>query len=218
MTLIGGIDDAGRGPVIGPLVIAGVLIHDYQMSGVQALGVRDSKSLTAGQREKLSKKIMLFVLKYTLIELSPIEVDKIVLEGKKLRKLNWLEAKTMAEVIERLRPEVAYVDASDVNEMRFAQQISEFLSGGIRIVSKHHADVIYPVVSAASIIAKVHRDEVIAKLRDRYGDFGSGYPSDHKTRMFLSEWIRDNGRLPDFVRKSWRTIKRLTTEGGQQRL
>jgi ribonuclease HII len=216
MTLICGTDDAGRGPVIGPLVIAGVLIHDYQTSSLQALGVKDSKVLTPKQRERLSKEIMQLALKYTLVELSPGDVDRIVLEGTKLKKLNWLEAKAMAEVIGKLRPDVAYVDASDVNEARFAEQISEFLPKEIKIVSEHHADATYPVVSAASIIAKVHRDETIAKLRDQYGDFGSGYPSDPKTRLFLSEWIKKRETLPDFVRKSWKTVSQLRKEVKQQ--
>jgi len=218
LTLIVGVDDAGRGPVIGPLVIAGVLIYDYQTSSLKALGVKDSKALTPSQRERLSKEIMQLALKYTWIELGPSEVDKIVLEGTKLKKLNWLEAKTMAEVIDRLKPEVAYVDASDVNETRFAQQISELLSTKVNIISEHHADATYPVVSAASIIAKVHRDEVIAELRHSYGDFGSGYPSDPKTRAFLSDWIREKGYLPDFVRKSWKTINQLKEEKKQQSL
>jgi ribonuclease HII len=218
LTLIVGVDDAGRGPVIGPLVIAGILVNDSQIPRLKALGVKDSKVLTPRQRERLSAEIKQLVLKYTWAELSPLEVDRIVLEGAKLKKLNWLEAKTMAEVIERLKPEVAYVDASDVNEARFARDILEFLSVKIPIISEHRADSTYPVVSAASIIAKVHRDEAVAELRRIYGDFGSGYPSDPKTRRFLSDWIGRNKTLPDFVRKSWKTISHLTKEERQQNL
>ena len=217
MTLIAGIDDAGRGPVIGPLVIAGVLLYHYQVPQLQVLGVKDSKTLTPKKRTILSKEIMRLA-KYTWVELSPSEIDTIVLNGKKLRKLNWLEAKAMAEVIEKLKPEVAYVDASDVNEARFAQQIEEFLSVRTRIICEHHADATYPIVSAASIIAKVHRDEAISELRSKYGDFGSGYSSDPKTRKFLSNWLKEKKSLPDFVRKSWKTINQLKDEVRQQTL
>lgn len=218
MTLIAGVDDAGRGPVIGPLVIAGVLIHDYQSSSLRALGVKDSKVLTPNKRARLYPEIIGLAIKYVVVALSPFEVDKIVLEGKKLHKLNWLEAKAMAEVIGKLMPEVAYVDASDVVEERFAQQISEMMPFKVKLISEHHADANYPVVSAASIIAKVHRDESVSQLRVRYGDFGSGYSSDPKTRRFLSNWIREKKPLPDFVRKSWKTIRQLAEKEGQQSL
>jgi ribonuclease HII len=218
LTLIVGVDDAGRGPVIGPLVIAGVLIDDSQIPSLRALGVKDSKKLTPRKRERLSEEIKETVLKYWWVELSPEEVDRIVIDGTRLRRLNWLEARAMAQVIEHLQPEVAYVDASDVLEERYGQQILEFLLAKIKVVSEHHADARYPVVSAASIIAKVHRDEMVAELRSRYGDFGSGYPSDPKTRSFLAELLRENGSLPSCVRRSWKTIKQIREEGCQRRL
>ncbi|MDQ1280339.1 MAG: ribonuclease [Thermoproteota archaeon] len=216
--LIAGVDDAGRGPVIGPLVIAGILIDDNQSSVLQALGVKDSKVLTPNKRIHLFPQILGLAQKYAIVELSPSEVDKIVFEGKKLHRLNWLEAKAMAEVIGKLIPEVAYVDASDVVEERFGQQISELLPSQIKIVSEHQADANYPVVSAASIIAKVHRDKFVSNLRDVYGDFGSGYPCDPKTKQFLSNWIRDERPLPDFVRKSWKTFRLLDERNRQKRL
>jgi len=216
--LVAGVDDAGRGPVIGPLVIAGVLFREEQIPELQRLGVKDSKALTPKRREVLSQEVKRLAVRWEAIKLSPSEVDRVVLEGKKFRKLNWLEAKTMAEVIRRLRPEVAYVDASDINEARFAQQIRENLPFELKIVSEHRADANYTVVGAASIIAKVHRDEEAARLRKKYGDFGSGYTSDSKTRLFLSNWIKEQGNVPDFARKSWKTIKRLTERKEQKTL
>ena len=217
MTLIAGIDDAGRGPVIGPLVIAGILIHDHQVTALDAIGARDSKALTPSRRSSLAKKIMELAVKYKIVELSPREIDEVVLKGRRLRRLNWLEAKAMAEVIQELHPDVAYVDASDVLEKRFGEQIREMLSFDVEIVSEHHADAKYPVVSAASIIAKTHRDEVISGLRKIFGDFGSGYSSDPKTRQFLLNWFRDHGdqELPDFVRRSWKTIGKIKEEAEQ---
>lgn len=212
MTLVAGIDEAGRGPVIGPLVVAGVLFYDYQVIKLKKLGVRDSKVVKPSRRQHLSKVIKRLAVKHEILEFSPSDVDKVVFEGKKLRKLNWLEAKAMAKIIQKLKPEVAYVDASDVNEVRFGTQIREMLSFEAKIVSEHHADAKYIVVGAASIIAKVHRDRAIFLLREKFGDFGSGYSSDPKTRQFLAKWIRERETLPSFVRKSWKTVKRLKSE------
>lgn len=207
--IIVGVDDAGRGPVIGPLVIAGVAFQDYQIKELQELGVKDSKVLTPRRRSALDREVRRLAVQFEVSDLSPYEVDKTVLEGWKYHRLNWLEAITMAEVIKKLHPEVAYVDASDVDELRFAQQIREVLPFDVRIISEHHADANYVVVGAASIVAKVHRDEAVARLRERYGNFGSGYPSDPKTRQFLLKRIKRGGTVPDFVRRSWKTVKRL---------
>ena len=214
MTLIAGIDDAGRGPVMGPLVIAGVLVHDHQIPALKAIGVKDSKALSPRRRRCLSKKIKDLVVNYTIVELSPKEIDEVVFRGQRLRKLNWLEAKAMAEAIHRLHPDVAYVDAADVLEKRFGEQIRKMLPFDVEIVSEHRADVNYPVVSAASILAKTHRDYVISELNELYGDIGSGYTSDLRTRRFILEWFRTRGNedLPDFVRKSWKTIGKLRAE------
>jgi len=217
LTLIAGIDDAGRGPVIGPLVVAGVLVHIHQIPHLKALGVKDSKALSPRRRRCLSKKIKDLVVNYTIVELSPKEIDEVVFRGQRLRKLNWLEAKAMAEAIHRLHPDVAYVDAADVLERRFGEQIREMLPFDVEIVSEHRADVNYPVVSAASILAKTHRDHVVSGLNEVYGDIGSGYSSDSRTRRFILEWFRTRGNedLPDFVRKSWKTIGKLRAEAAQ---
>ena len=96
----------------------------------------------------------------------------------------------MAKIIDALKPDEAYVDAADVLEKRFGNHISECLRCKTKIVSEHKADRTYPIVSAASIIAKVERDGEIAKLRVKYGDFGSGYLTDEKTMVFLKIcWI-----------------------------
>ncbi|MFQ6077504.1 MAG: ribonuclease HII [Candidatus Bathyarchaeia archaeon] len=218
MTLVAGVDDAGRGPVIGPLIIAGVLFHDHEIPRMKSLGVKDSKLLRPNERLRLDEKIKEIAVRYTYVEVTPDEIDRVVLRGKKLNRLNFLEAKAMAEAIKDLSPEIAYVDASDVVEERFGRQIREMLPFEVRIVSEHKADAKYMVVSAASIIAKVRRDQVIARLREEYGDFGSGYSHDPRTRRFLLNWIQRHGGLPDFVRKSWKTIKRLREEATQTRL
>jgi len=207
-----GVDDAGRGSVIGPLVIAGVLLEKENLPRLVDLGVRDSKLLSPRRREHLAGEIRRLSLQCHVIRLSPAEIDKVVESGRKLHKLNRLEAQTMAKVIAVLKPDVAYVDASDVLADRFKHHIAESLPFQVQIVSEHKADATYPIVSAASIIAKVERDKAISELKGKYGDMGSGYAADPKTLEFLEGWIKRFGSYPDFVRKSWKPAKRLKRE------
>jgi len=214
---VAGVDDAGRGCVIGPLVVAGVLMPEDKLSLLEQMGVKDSKELTPKRREKLAEEVWKVAEKVKVIKVPPQEVDRVVLRGVKYKRLNWLEAKIMAQVITELKPEIVYVDASDVIEERFKKQILEAIPRGIEVVSEHDADAKYPIVSAASIIAKTERDREIQKLREKYGDFGSGYPSDPKTREFLIKCLRERGGYPDCVRRSWKTLKRLSA-GRQETL
>lgn len=219
--LIAGVDDAGRGPIIGPMVIAGVLIAEDRERELIAMGVKDSKLLTPDVRTNLAEKVRGLAAKVSAVEVEPKEIDEAVLHGGKFRKLNFLEAKLMAQVISELAPEQAYVDASDVDEERYAGVIRDSLPSqlkGISLVSKHHADRTYPVVSAASIIAKVRRDEAIHALHGEYGNFGSGYITDPRTMEFLREWRRTHGNYPPIVRLSWKTIKEIERDHGQSRL
>jgi len=209
---IAGVDDAGRGPIIGPLVIAGVLLDDKDLSRLVDSGVKDSKRLSPRRREELAAEIRELALQYHVAMLSPAEIDRVVETGKKLHKLNRLEAQTMAKVITILKPDVAYVDASDVLADRFKQHISENLTFKVKIISEHKADANYPIVSAASIIAKVERDRALSALQKKYGNMGCGYPTDPNTIKFLEKWIRKFGSYPDFVRKSWKPAKRLKRE------
>src|SRR5208282_1818090 len=136
------------------------------------LGVKDSKMLTPESRTRLSAKIRAFTSTISVHELQPEEIDDVVLHAEKLRKLNYLEAKVMAQVVKDLKPTKVYVDASDVNETRYGENIREFLPEelkNVKIISEHHADRTYPIVSAASIIAKVTRDSAIASLHVQYG-------------------------------------------------
>lgn len=210
--LICGVDDAGRGPVIGPLVIAGVLVDEEGLERLIHLGVKDSKMLSPKRREQLADEIFRVVRDYRVVKISPSEIDHAIMTGKKLNRLNRLEARVMASIIRELKPDIAYVDASDVLPERFKQHILEEIPFRVDVVSEHKADKKYPVVSAASIIAKVERDREIEKLRNKYGDFGSGYVADPKTINFLRSWIERYGSYPDFVRKTWKTAKNILME------
>jgi len=210
--LMAGVDEAGRGSVIGPLVIAGVSVEENDLPKLADIGVKDSKLLSPQKRETLATQIRKLALNCHVVFLSPVEIDHVVETGKRLHRLNRFEAQSMARVIAILKPDVAYVDASDVIADRFGGHIAENLDFTLKIVSEHKADITYPIVSAASIIAKVERDREISRLQQKHGNLGCGYPSDSKTINFLRDWIRKFGFYPDFVRKSWKTSKRVMLE------
>lgn len=199
--IICGVDDAGRGSVLGPLVIAGVSIERTKIKCLSEIGVKDSKQLSPNAREILYKKIIAIVDNYYIARISP----KIIDQSVRKNHLNHLEAKYMAKVITKLRPDSSYVDSCDVNPARFGKEISKLANYG-RIYSRHHADILFTIVSAASIVAKVNRDKAIKKLQKKY-DLGSGYPSDSKTMHFIKNWILDHHETPEFVRKSWKPVK-----------
>jgi len=206
---IAGVDDSGRGSVLGPLVIAGVCIDKNNLKQLIEIGVKDSKLLSSYRRAKLYYQIIDLVDDVSLVKLTPKQIDMYVLKGKKYKKLNYLEAISMAQVIQSLDADIVYVDASDVNVERFKQNILKYLKKKIDLVSVHNADRIFPIVSAASIVAKVNRDNDISELAEKFGSIGSGYPSDHQTQDFLKNWLREYRDPPPFARRSWKTIKKL---------
>ena len=218
--LVAGVDEAGRGCVVGPLVVAGVAMESAQLPLLTELGVKDSKLLTPKKREELYVEITKLTQTYKTIKLMPSQIDQVVESSRRLHKLNRLEAQTMAQVIEALKPDEVYVDAADVLEYRFRNHIKECLTIKTRVISKHKADLIYPIVGAASIIAKVERDREVAILRESYGDFGSGYLTDPKTLRFIAEWLKTNSQYPACIRKSWKPAKKALNERGttQQKL
>ena len=215
---VAGVDEAGRGSVIGPLVVAGVAFPEDELELLVELGVKDSKMLTAKRRESLAKEIESISSKISYFELQPHSIDVVVTRGLKLKKLNYLEAVAMARVIRELAPEKAYVDASDVNEERYGETILRLLPTRPMLICEHKADSNYPVVSAASILAKVRRDALIATLRQEYGDFNSGYPCDERAILWLKSWYREHRSWPSIVRLSWEPVKRIRVDASQTRL
>ncbi|VVB94217.1 Ribonuclease HII [uncultured archaeon] len=204
--MIAGIDEAGKGPVLGPMCVAGLLLDEKKLDALARMGVRDSKLLSAGRREVLSGQIKNIADKYYVLEVSPAQIDGL----RKVMTMNEIMVACYVKVLEELRPDHAYVDAADVIAARFGENIIKRYSGKMNITSEHEADKKYHVVSAASILAKVQRDELVRQIGKNIGsDIGSGYPSDPKTISFLEEWIREKGSLPDFARNSWETAKRL---------
>lgn len=198
-----GIDDAGRGSMLGPLVISGISVEKRKLRKLTALGVKDSKKLSPKNRELLYKKIIELADDYYIVKIPPRSIDASV----KKHGLNELEAKYMAKVVSKLDPDTSYVDSCDVNPTRFGKEISK-LSNNHKIKSYHYADSRFVIVSAASILAKVTRDKAIERLRKNH-DLGSGYPSDSKTVKFVAKYYESNHSMPTFVRKSWKPTQKI---------
>lgn len=197
-----GVDEAGRGPVIGPLIVSGVAMEDD--SALDGLGIKDSKKLTPSRREELAEKIR-SLGEVVTVQVPAEEIDIL----REEMTLNELEVNLFASVLDKLRPRVAYVDSADVNADRFGEDIGRKLDLDVEIISKHKADDLYPIVSAASIIAKTTRDSEVRKIENEIGEeIGSGYPSDPITIEFLEKWIRENHDLPPHTRKSWETTRK----------
>ncbi|HVP99915.1 MAG TPA: ribonuclease HII [Candidatus Thermoplasmatota archaeon] len=206
--MICGVDEAGRGPVIGPLVVAGVCA-DTDAELVK-IGACDSKQLTPHQRETLKEPIKAVVRGYEIIVLPAADIDDL----RRAMTMNELEVFVFSKVIEKLHPEVCYVDAADVNEVRFGRDILARLTYQPTMISKHKADDLYPVVGAASILAKTTRDEhirqIAKELEQQLGmPLGSGYPADPITMRFLRAWLVKYGDFPPYVRRSWETAQQL---------
>ena len=199
--LVCGVDEAGRGSMIGPLVVAAISIEKSNVDELTALGVKDSKKLAPSARAYLYKKIINLVDDYAISKATPKAIDESVAQ----HHLNHLEAMHMAKVIKKLGPAVSYVDSCDVNPARFGREITKMSKTG-KIKSYHHADSKFVVVSAASIIAKETRDRAIEKIGKLY-PIGSGYPSDGRTVKFVRDWFLAQGKMPVFVRKSWAPVK-----------
>jgi ribonuclease HII len=213
--LVMGVDEAGRGPVIGPLVVCGAHMDQRSLSQIDSMGLKDSKKLTRKKREAFAAELK-EILKYELIVLSPGTIDARV--GSE-ENLNGLEVNCFAEAIRAVKPGTAYVDACDVNAERFGVNIRRSLDFDLEIVSCHEADNKYPIVMAASILAKVHRDALVAGISEAMGeDVGSGYTHDPVTIQFLKNYYRRNHKMPDCVRKSWKTTDAIIADCLQARL
>jgi ribonuclease HII len=202
-TLIGGVDEAGRGSIVGSLVIAGISIRESKIAILKEMGVKDSKLLTPKARARLFDRIIKVADAVCIRKINPIEVDESVM----LKGLNKLEAKVMAIVINNISAKEVYVDCCDINPQRYKGYLEQHLTCAPEIHSMHHADAINIVVSAASIIAKITRDQEIQSIRTKYRNIGSGYPSDERTMKFISRWVIKNGSAPEFARKSWKPLR-----------
>ena len=203
--LIAGLDEAGRGSWLGPLVVGAFAAHRGDLTALREAGARDSKTLSPAAREKVYDRLERLGTCRS-IDLGPEEIDRHVAH----HGLNELEATAFASLVRELAPEVAYADACDVDPRRFARRIARLAGPGPRIVARHRADRDHPFVGAASIVAKVRRDRAIRALAESLGkEIGSGYPSDPRTVEFVRRSVDPNAPRPTWLRGSWATTRRV---------
>lgn len=209
-----GVDEAGKGPVIGPMVAACVRADETALPS----GINDSKQVTPTKRESIAQTLVtdpsieigLGIITVEEIDDPQTDMNSLTVRGQ-VRAINAVVNET-DEVV---------VDAGDVSAERFGNRIVDGVSTPVTVVSEHRADEMYPLVAAASIVAKVERDRRIEALKAEYADFGdlgSGYPSDPNTRSFLETYIAAHGDVPACARRSWATCDDLLAAASQSGL
>lgn len=210
-----GIDEAGRGPVIGSLFIGGFMVEEEKLQEVEDLGVKDSKKLSGKKRERLARELREMGEPF-LKEITADEIDEL----REVMSLNEIELQGFAEVIEKADADKIILDLPEPDGDRFIRKIKAELPkrfGDRDFVAEHGADDEYPIVSAASIIAKSARETHVEELHEKYGrDFKSGYPHDKPTIKFLEDYVEEKAELPPETRRSWSTAERILKEASQK--
>ncbi len=196
---------APKGPVIGPLIIAIAACESEAERQLKLSGVKDSKLLGDSARERLAK-IVRSACTVRTVHITAVELNELM--AKKV-SLNEIEAMALGTAMNKVAAEVFYVDSPDTDTERFAARLRKYYHGSAKIVSEHKAESKFPVVAAASIVAKSEREAEVAKIARELGtDFGSGYPSDARTIEFLK---KEGGRpaAKKYIRTAWKTLDRL---------
>ncbi len=224
MAWVCGVEEAGRGPVIGPMVMACCWAREEDEELLVRAGVKDSKQLTPAQRRRAYERLAALrergVIGFATRIIEPGKIDEAVLkEGDNLNKL---ELRVSAELIRKAQEKAgirkAIIDCPAARTGAYAEGVRSLLKKRIAVAAEHKADERYPVVSAASIIAKVTRDELLRELEESLGvQIGSGYPADPKTRAFL-ERVHDREEYAPIIRRSWSTYQSLAERKKQRRL
>lgn len=219
--IIAGIDEAGRGPCFGPMTMSIAIIEKENEKKLKEIGVKDSKYILEKKRNTLFEEIKPFTIENKTLTISNIEINDMMVN----ESLNEIEAIKVAELINKTKSkiDIIYIDSPDSGTGRFEKRIRKYLNkekNSIKIIAENKSDSKYVVVGAASILAKVTRDKEIKKLREEYGDFGSGYPADPKTKLFLEDYYKRNNEIPPFSRIFWSTFKKYvnTSDRKQQKL
>lgn len=209
-----GIDEAGRGPAIGSMFISGFQVGEGEMEELEDIGVKDSKKLSDSRREEMASCLE-EVGDFHILEVTASEIDELM----EVMNLNEIEVKGFVKVIERFEPDKVIVDLPEPDGDRFIGKLRKELPErfeDVDFVAEHGADEKYPVVSAASIMAKSAREEHVEELKSGYGfDFRSGYAHDEEVTEFLEKHLEEFGTLPDEARESWETCKRVRRESEQ---
>ncbi|MBU0636578.1 ribonuclease HII [Candidatus Micrarchaeota archaeon] len=214
--LIAGVDEAGRGPCLGPMVLAIATIEKEKELELMEIGVRDSKELSPAKRVEQLPQIKRIVQEFSSVHIPPKELDALM----DWKSLNEIEAMKIGGLLNNLKkkPDVVFIDSPDVIQENFGKRIKKYLTFETKLKTEHKADSNYLVVGAASIIAKVERDHAIEILAKKFGKIGSGYTHDPHTREFLFNYVKQNKHLPSCCRKSWSTSRQMLDAHLQQKL
>lgn len=200
------------------MVICGVLVDERGEKKLQELRVKDSKQLSVRKREEFVPEIEKVATHIVILILPASKIDA---NRRRGINLNQIEAIKMAEIANLLEPDKLIVDAPTFNTNRFRDYLlSKLENKKVKLICENYADQKYPVVSAASIIAKVHRDRKIEELKKKVGfDFGVGYSHDLKSIEFLKRLAKERrGKMPTYVRQTWDTVKQIVEEYKQPKL
>jgi ribonuclease HII len=216
MTTRLGIDEAGRGCVLGPMVFGALLVEADRELELKKLGAKDSKRLTKKKREALRGPLAEVSLGWKVVEIQPAEIDA--------RSMGLLGKEAIVALIDHFRPDVVVLDApvqpSGIPAFRsdlYARL--EAIGVSVEIVAENKADDNHPCCSAASVFAKTERDARLKELEVAAGvPLGSGYPSDPVTQAWLRKVYIETGAFPHFVRTKWETCRRLVGDAAQGRL
>jgi ribonuclease HII len=205
-----GVDEAGKGPVLGSMFVAGVRADPESIPA----DVDDSKRLSATRREELAELLREQADAISVVE---IPVDRI---DDPETDMNELTVAGHAKALDGVANGDCdcYLDAGDTNAVRFERRVGSRINPTIDIRAEHGADEAYPIVGAASIIAKSAREEHVTSLESEYGSVGSGYPGDDTTRTFLRDFVHERGQLPSCARESWQTSRDILGEIDQAAL
>lgn len=208
-----GIDEAGKGPVLGSLFIGFSIIHladglkdlnEYQQK-LKELGVTDSKKITPKKRNDLYNKLK-EMMDFKYAQLTPVLIDENKFNGGDLLQL---EIDAIIKVVETEEPNLIIIDALTANPEKFKETIEKRLKFECKVIAENKADLNYEIVGAASICAKELREQELAQIHENIGiNCGSGYPGDEKTRKFVKERGKDES-IRFLFRKSWKTYQEL---------
>jgi ribonuclease HII len=219
--LVLGIDDAGRGPIIGPMVMAGVLIDSKEEPKLKSLGVKDSKQVIQNKRVLLAEEIRKIAISYHVVTIHPNEIDGREAGGLNLNKLEAVKAALIINQLNKTNEKIKVViDCPSTNIKKWESYLKGYVekTENLDFFVEHKADVNHVSCSAASILAKVTREEEVEKIKKRIGkDFGSGYPSDPVTKKFIEEHGKKH-KKDGIIRETWATWQNQKAKKSQLKL